>query len=56
MKCYEELESQGIERCEECNNPVADDWKYVDWSNKTIAECPQCGTFVYLDLSTAPAI
>ena len=49
MKCYEELEMLGIERCIECNNPVGKDWEYEDYTNKTVTKCPQCGTYVYLN-------
>jgi len=43
MKTYEELESLGIERCIECNCPVAEDWEYEGFTNKTVTKCPQCG-------------
>ena len=49
MKCYEELESLGIERCIECNCPVADDWEYEDFTNKTVTKCPQCGEIYNLE-------
>lgn len=39
----DELLGKGIERCIECNCPVGDDWEYVDYSNKTLIKCPQCG-------------
>ena len=48
MKAIEELQRLGIERCPECNCAVGDDWKYKDFSNKTIVVCPQCGEEINL--------
>lgn len=42
MKAGEELELRGIEECPECHCITGDDWEYRDFSNKTIAICPQC--------------
>ena len=50
MTPYEELGLIGIERCPECSNLCGDDWKYVDFSNKYLIQCPQCKTI--LDPST----
>jgi len=49
MKALEELQSMGIERCPECKCAVGEDWKYKDFSNKTIVVCPQCGEEINLD-------
>ena len=43
MKAIDVLEELGIEECRECGCPVGDDWKFKDFSNKTIIVCPQCG-------------
>lgn len=49
MKISEELEVLGIEECPECHCATGTDWEYKDFSNKTIAICPQCKTDVKLD-------
>lgn len=49
MKCIEELEELGIEECPECHCVIGVDWEYKDFSNKTIAICPQCGENVFLE-------
>jgi hypothetical protein len=41
------LEVVGIERCEECDHIVGNDWEYVDFTNKSIIRCPQCGEKYY---------
>jgi len=51
MKVWEELELVGIDRCPECWCVVSTDWEYRDFSNKTIAVCPQCDNLIYLDNS-----
>ena len=49
MKAYEELERKGIVECAECHCAVGEDWDYVDFSNKTTVECPQCKTRLYIE-------
>ena len=49
MTAAEHLISLDILRCEECNNPVANDWKYIDFTNKTVVECSQCKTKYYTE-------
>ena len=49
MKCVEELKELGIEECPECHCVTSTDWEYKDFSNKTIAVCPQCGTEISLE-------
>lgn len=49
MKANEELESMGVERCPECKCATGDDWEYVDFSNKTVIECPQCKHHIYTE-------
>jgi len=44
LKAYEVLFLMGIERCPECHCAVGGDWEFKDFSNKTIAVCPQCKT------------
>lgn len=48
MEMHEILNSFGLERCLECRCAIGDDWKYRDFSNKSIVVCPQCKTEVYL--------
>lgn len=43
MTAAEHLISLGILQCDECNNLVADDWEYLDFTNKTVVKCSQCG-------------
>lgn len=45
----DQLIEKGIERCDECNCPVGDDWDYVDFSNKKLTKCPQCGELYIMD-------
>ena len=47
MKACEELELLGIEKCPECNCAIGQDWEYVDFSNKTLIECPQCKEIIH---------
>jgi uncharacterized paraquat-inducible protein A len=50
MKANEELQSKGIEECEECHySSYNDGWSYVDFTSKTVVECPQCHTKIYLE-------
>lgn len=49
MKAVDVLISLGIDRCPECNCPIGDDWQYVDFSNRTLTQCPQCGEIINLD-------
>jgi len=49
MKAYEVLEEYGVEKCPECKCAVGQDWNYVDFSNKMVIECPQCGHHIYLE-------
>jgi len=42
-------ELKGIENCPECHCATGDDWEFVDFSNKTIARCPQCRELIYLE-------
>jgi hypothetical protein len=49
LKAYEELKSLEVEECEECHCLTGEDWEYVDFTNKTVVQCPQCGTKIYLD-------
>ncbi len=48
MKAWEVLSSLGIENCPECHCPIGPDWEYVDFTNKTVTACPQCGTLAQL--------
>jgi len=47
MKAADELAELSIEHCPECNCAVGDDWKYKDFSCKTIIVCPQCGEEIH---------
>ncbi len=49
LKAYEVLLAKGIEKCEECHNPVSDDWEFKDWTSKTVVICPQCKTEYYTE-------
>jgi len=49
MKAKEELQSVGIEECEECHfSAYNDGWEYADFSCKAVVVCPQCGNKIYL--------
>lgn len=52
MKAWEILEDQGFYHCPECRCAIGDDWEFVDFSDKTVIECPQCKERVYLDYAT----
>jgi len=43
MKAYEILEENNYYECDECHCCIGEDWEYVDFSNKELIECPQCG-------------
>ena len=49
FKAHEVLKYFGVERCRECNCVVAEDWKFVDFTNKNVVECPQCETKYYIE-------
>jgi len=50
MKAYEAREKiLKIDKCPKCNCNVADDWEYVDFSNKNVIECPQCNEHFFLE-------
>jgi len=49
FKAHEMLLRYGVEKCEECHNPVSDDWQFKDFSNKNIVICSQCKTEYYLE-------
>ena len=49
MKACEVLEMNGVEECPECHCVVGDDTEYLDFSNKNIAVCAQCGELFYLE-------
>ena len=49
MNTLKTLSNLGIERCIECNCVVGDDWNFVDFSNKNLVKCPQCGELINIE-------
>ena len=49
MKVKEELNNLNIYRCPECRDIISENWEYKDFSNKTIAVCPNCNCEIYIN-------
>ena len=50
MKANDELINRKIYECEECHfSSFNDGWEYVDFTSKTVIECPQCKNKIYPD-------
>jgi uncharacterized paraquat-inducible protein A len=50
LKPNKVLQSINIDECEECHfSAYNDGWEFVDFTCKTVIECPQCQTKIYTE-------